>query len=144
MHLHQIVPAPSKRDHQATEVNREKLQTWLLDYYSSSTFNICSHQPLPMMKTKPLLLMINPEASPIAHHTPVPVPIHWQDDVKAGLDQDVRLGVIEPVEVGEPVTWCHQMVIWAKKDGTPRQTVDFQSLNANTTRETHHTRSSFH
>ena len=47
-----------------------------------------------MMKTKPLRLMINPDASPTAHHTPVPVPIHWQDDVKARLDQDVRLGVI--------------------------------------------------
>ena len=67
----------------ATEVNREKLKTWLLDYYSSSTFNICTHQLLPMMETKPLRLMINPDPSPIAHHTPVPVPIHWQDDVKA-------------------------------------------------------------
>ena len=78
-----------------------------------------------MMKTKPLRLIINPEASPIAHHTPLPVPIHWQDDLKAGLYQDVRLGVIEPVEVGEPVTWCHRMVICAKKDRTPRRTVAF-------------------
>ena len=36
------------------------------------------------------------------------------------------------------------MVICAKKDGTPRQTVDFQSLNTNAARETHHTRSPFH
>ena len=56
-------------------------------------------------------------------HSPIPIPLHWQDDVKAGLDRDVRLGVLEPVPIGEPVTWCHRMVICAKKNGTPRRTV---------------------
>ena len=27
--------------------NRQKLQDLLPDYYSSSTFNVCDHQPLP-------------------------------------------------------------------------------------------------
>ena len=40
-------------------------------------------------------LMVDPDATPTAHHTPVPVPLHWQDQVKAGLDQDVRLGVLD-------------------------------------------------
>ena len=92
----------------------------------------------------PMRLMVNPDAKPVAHHTPVPVPLHWQADVKAGLDHDVSLGVIEPVPVGEPVTWCHRMVICAKKNGTPRGTVDFQALNLHATRETHHTQSPFH
>jgi len=48
-------------------------------------------------------LMIDLKANPTAFHSPKPVPIHWQDDVKAGLDRDVRLGVLEPVPVGEPV-----------------------------------------
>ena len=56
----------------------------------------------------------------------------------------MRLGVIEPVPVGDPVTYCHRMVICAKKDGKPRRTVDTRSLNANATRETHHTQSPFH
>ena len=56
----------------------------------------------------------------------------------------MRLGVIEPVPVGDPVTYCYRMVICAKKDGKPRRTMDIQSLNANATRETHHTQSSFH
>ena len=49
-----------------------------------------------------------------------PVP---QREVKAGLDRDVPLEVLEPVPagepvlVGEPVTWCHRMVTCAKKDG---------------------------
>ena len=55
---------------------------------------------------------------------------------KAGLDQDVRLGVLEPVPIGEPVKWCHRMVVCAKMNGKPRRTVDFQALNAHATHET--------
>jgi len=36
------------------------------------------------------------------------------------------------------------MVVCAKKNGTPRRTVDFQALNAHAVRETHHTQSPFH
>ena len=85
-----------------------------------------------------------PYAEPVAHHTPVPVPLHWQADVKKGLDQDVKLGVLEPIPVGEAVTWCLRMVVRAKKNGQPRRTVDFQALNLHATRETHHTQSPFH
>ena len=137
-------PKPTELPFPATTANRNKLKQWLLDYYHASSFNTCTHQPLTMMDTKPLHLMIDPEAKPVAYHTPVPVPIHWQDDVKAGLDQDTRLGVIEPVPIGEPVTWCHRMVVCAKKTGKPRRTVDFQALNVHATRETHHTQSPFH
>ena len=139
-----IPPLPTSLPFPATEENRERLQQWLIDYYRSSSFNMCEHQPLTMMDSLPLRLMVNPEAEPVAHHTPLPVPLHWQDAVKAGIDQDVRLGVLEPVPVGEPVTWCHRMVVCAKKDGKPRRTVDFQALNRHATRETHHTQSPFH
>ncbi|CAC5355200.1 unnamed protein product [Mytilus coruscus] len=88
--------------------------------------------------------MIHPKATPVACHIQVPVPLHWQDDVKASLDQDDRLGVIEPVPVGETVTWCHRMVICPKRNGKSRRTVDFQALNAHTIRETHYTQSPFH
>ena len=132
------LPFPASPD------DRERLKKYLIDYYKSSTFNTCEHQPLPMMEGPPLRLMVDPNAKPIAVHTPIPVPIHWRDAVKAGLDQDVKLGVIEPVPIGEPVTWCHRMVVCAKKNGKPRRTVDFQPLNAHATRETHHTQSPFH
>lgn len=45
--------------------------------------------------------------------------------------------------MGTPVTWCQRMVIAAKKDGTPRRTVDFQPLNKVAHRDTHHTMSPF-
>ena len=137
-------PKPTELPFPATEDNRASLQQWLLDHYQSSTFNTCEHQPLPLMDSVPMRLMVDPDAEPVAHHTPVPVPLHWQDQVKAGLDQDVALGVIEPVPVGEPVTWCHRMVVCAKKNGKPRRTVDFQALNLHAARETHHTQSPFH
>lgn len=91
-----------------------------------------------------MLNALDPVAQPVAHHNPIPVPIYWRDEVKAGLDRDVRLGVIEPVPVGTPVTWCHRMVICPKKSGKPRRTVDLQPLNRHAVRETHHTQSPFH
>ena len=137
-------PPPPPLPFPATEENREKIERFLLDYYRSSTFNMCEHQPLPMMDVTPMKLMVDPDAEPVAHHSPIPVPLHWQEQVKAGIDRDVALGVLEPVPVGEPVTWCHRMVVCPKKDGTPRRTVDLQALNRYATRETHHTQSPFH
>ena len=127
-----------------TDENVDKLSKWILDYYKNSTFNVCEHQALPMMSGPPLRLMIDPTATPVAKHKPIPIPIHWQKEVYAGLEQDCRLGVIEPVPVGTPVTWCHRMVVCAKKSGKPRRTVNLQALNDHAIRETHHTESPFH
>ena len=137
-------PLPVALPYSPTEENLDKLQNWLLNHYKTSTFNICEHQPLPMMSGPPLRLMIDPEATPVARHKPIPIPIHWQQDVYDGLDRDCRLGVLEPVPVGTPVTWCHRMVVCAKKTGKPRRTVDLQALNHHALRETHHTQSPFH
>ena len=126
------------------EENRARLEEHLLQVYASSAFNTCEHQPLPIMSGKPLRLMIAPDATPTAHHKPIPVPLHWQEEVKAGLDRDVRLGVLEKVPVGTAVTWCHHMIICPKKNGSLRRTIDFQALNWHATRETHHTQSPFH
>ena len=137
-------PPPPALPYPATEDNREKLQQFLLNHYRASTFNVCEHQSLPLMEGPPMRLMIDSNATQTAHYSPIPVPLHWQDEVKAGLDRDVRLSVLEPVPNGEPVTWCHRMVICAKKNGKPRRTIDFQSLNTHATRETHHTQLPFH
>lgn len=83
----------------------------------SSIFKTCPHQQLPLMEGPPLSLSVDPTAKPVAVHTPIPVPLHWHKEVKAGLDQDVRLGVLEKVPVGDKVTWCHRMVVCAKKSG---------------------------
>lgn len=121
-------PLPKTLPFAATDNNRLKLRDFLLNYYKSSTFNTCEHQTLPLMRGPPMLLMVEPDAKPVAQHSPVSAPMHWQEEVKAGLDQNARLGVIEPVPIGEPVTWCHRMVICSKKNGKPHRRVYFQPL----------------
>ena len=128
----------------ATEENRQKLDILLLEYSGNSTFNTCEHQPLPLMEAPPMKLMIKSDAEPVAYHTSISVPIDWHDKVKADLERDNRLGVIEPVPIGEPVTWYHRMVVCAKKNGSPRRIVDFQPLNIHASRETHHTQLLYH
>ena len=132
-------PTPTELPYPATEAKRERLQEFLLDYYGSSTFNTCPHERLPLMEAPLMRLMVDHSAQPVAHHKAIPIPLHWCDDVKAGLDRDVQLGILEPVPIGEPVTWCHRIVVCAKKDRSPRRTVVLQALNLHATRETHHT-----
>ena len=76
-------------------------------------------------------------------HTPVPIPLHWEDKVYRDIQRDVALGMIEPVPVNTPVTWCHRMVVVPKHNGEPRRTVDMQALNRASVRQTPLTRSPF-
>ena len=68
----------------------------------------------------PLVIVTKPGTTPSAIHVPAPVPIHYQTEVKKGLDRDVALGVLEKVPVNTPVEWLHRMVIAPKKDGSLR------------------------
>ena len=96
------------------------------------------------MEAPPLRLLVDKDATPYACHKAIPVPLHWQEKVEADIDRDIQLGVIEQVPVGDPVIWCHRMVVTTKKNGEPRRTVDLQALNRHATRETHYTSSPFH
>ena len=64
-------------------------------YYCLITFGTCEHQQLPLIGCPPLKFMAAPDAKPVAHLTPVHLPLHWRDAVKEDLDQDVRLTIIE-------------------------------------------------
>ena len=59
------------------------------------------------------------------------------------LDQDVHLGIIEPVPINTPTSWCSRMVNVPKSSGEPRRAVDFKALNDASVRQTHHTKSPF-
>ena len=129
----------------ATQKNQLKLKEWIMELYAASSFNQCEHQPLPLMRdSPPIKLHVDPKAKPVAIHKPRPVPIHWRDQVKAGLDRDVRIGVLELVPIGEPTEWCSPMVICPKANGEPRRTVDLSALNDVSVRQTHTTESPFH
>ena len=136
-------PIPNKLPLPATPEHRQDLEKWIKLYFASSAFNTCPHQKLQTMTGDPLNVSFIPNHSSVAIHKPIPVPHHWKGAVKAQLDADVALQIIEPVPAGTPTTWCSRMVTVPKKDGTPRRTVDLQNLNAATRRETHHTPSPF-
>jgi hypothetical protein len=131
-----VLPCP------ATPENLAIIKQYILDRYAPSAFNCCERQKLPMLQdTPPLRLFVDPDATPVAAHIPAPVPLHWQEAVKAGLDRDCRLGVLERVPPNTPVIWLSRMVLQAKANGEPRRTVDYQALNKHAPRQTHHTRS---
>ena len=134
---------PDKMPYPATEANREQIEQWIKNRYASSAFNTCEHQPLQEMSGAPVEIHFTPDAVPTAVHTPIPIPHHWKKQVKADLDRDVRLGIIEPVPPGTPTRWCSRMVVAPKKDGSPRRTVNLTSVNEATLRETHHTPTPF-
>ena len=94
-----------------------------------------------MEGSPPLTLHINPEVTPVAVTKASPVPIHWVDKVRADLERDIALGVIEQVPVNTPVKWCSRMHVVGKKDGSCRRTVDLRPLNSTTAAQTHLTQS---
>ena len=133
---------PSSMPFAPSEENVSRLEEWLLQHFSSTTFNT-SREPLPVMAGKPHHIHLSKGAVPYACHTPASVPKHWEREVKAQLEEDVRKGVLQPVPAGEATEWCARMVVVAKKSGQPRRTVDYQRLNACCLRETHHTPAPF-
>ena len=103
--LRAIAPdTPEKIPFEPTEQNVPRLESWLKEYYSSSAFNCCECQPLPKMHGEPLKIFMKDGVKPIASHSPIPIPLHWQAKVKAGLDRDEAIGVIEKVPPGTPPT----------------------------------------
>ena len=89
------------------------------------------------MQGEPLEIVMKKSARPVASHIPTPVPIHWQEEVKSGLERDVEIGVLEKVPVNTPTEWLHRMVLAPKHDGSPRRTIDLQPLNDESFRQTH-------
>ena len=69
------------------------------------------------------------DAKPSAVFTAATVPNHWKDEIKAQLDEDVLLAMLENVPAGEPILWHARMHVVPKPDGTPLRTVDLRSLN---------------
>ena len=134
--------APPSLPCDPTKENLPQLKQYILDRYAASGFNTCEQQPLPLMTdSPPLRLFVDETAMPVAIHSPAAIPIHWAEQVKAGLYRDVRLGVIERVPLNTPVRWCSRMLITAKHDGSPCCVVDYQPVNEHCQRQTHHTQS---
>jgi hypothetical protein len=49
------------------------------------------------MEGPPVSFHVSDDSKPVKVTTPAPVALHWQERVKAELDRDVGLGVLERV-----------------------------------------------
>ena len=139
-----VPPRPKALPFPAIPENNGRMKQWLLDYFGSSTFNICPHRPLQEMDGPPIEIHMDESAEPYVCKTPALISLHWQERVENDIKRDEALGILERVPYGEPVTWCHRMVVTRKHDGTPRRTVDLSPLNKFCKREIHGTDSPFH
>ena len=129
---------PTELPFPATDANGPRLKEWLLNYYSSSTFNTCPHQKLPCMAGPPLKLAIKPDATPTCHVKPYGVPLHWRKEIEDGLARDINMGIIERLPANTPAIWCHRMVVTTKPGSPkPRRTVDMSALKEASYRLTH-------
>ena len=100
--------------------------------------------PLPCMTGRSVEIHLEDGGIPRAVHTAAAEVIHWPEQVLSDLNRDEALGVIERILYGEPVYWCHCMVVTRKHNGTSRRTVDLSHQNKHCRRETFPTESPFH
>ena len=128
---------PSQLPYPASPANIPKLEAYIREQFATTAFN--NSPPFPSLSDPPAHIHLQPNAIPYARHTPIPVP----HQVKESLDKDIQRGIIAPVPIGNPVTWCSPMIVVSKEDGSPRRTIDFQRFNAQCQRETHHTSTPF-
>ena len=124
----------------ATDSNRKALEDYLKEYFKSSAFNTCKRQSWPITAGQPMRMHTTPDAVPVYHRKPTKVPLHFREEVRAGLEADVKKGILRRVPQGEPDNWCARMVIQPKKNGRARRTVDLSGLSRASTHESHHTR----
>ena len=116
--------APDPLTHQDVpgfdSMSNESLRRLIIKLYMKSGFNNCRIQPLKMMNSdKPLQLFVDPTVKPVAIHKAAIIPIHLKARVKADLDRDVRLCILEKVDINSPVKWLSRMLVTMKKDGSP-------------------------
>ena len=125
----------------ATKSNRKELEKYIKNHFKTSAFNTCKRQHWPAVAGPPMKIHTRDNAVPVYHRKPTRVPLHFRDEVKAGLESDVKKGILRRVPPGRADTWCSRMVIQPKKNGKARRTVDLSGLSKAGTHESHHTRS---
>ena len=131
-----VSPPPRSLPFRCIPENDDRMKTWLLERYASSTFKTCSHCPLHCMAGTPIEIHVSPSVKPRVFHTPASISLDWQQRVHADLLRDEAPGIIKKISHRKPTQWCHHIVITRKHDGTPRRIVDLSPLNKFCRRET--------
>ena len=137
----QLPTRPQKLPFLPTEQNIPRLKEWLLQHFTNTSFR--KNREFPPMSGSTAHIHLKEGAVPKARHNPITVPFHFKEPVRQALWEDVKRGIITPVPISMPTDWCSTMVITAKKNDKPRRTIDYQHLNSQCKRETHHMGSPF-
>ena len=133
----EVLPMP------ATESIMEALEEFIKEHYKSSAFNKYKRQQWPITSGAPLKIHTPADAVCTYCRKAKKVPLYFRNGVRAGLEADVKKGVLKRVPMGEPDTWCSCMVIQPKKLGRARRTVDMSGQYPFRTRPTSGTRLAF-
>ena len=105
----------------STEEKVLKIKQGTVNHYVTSTYNTCMRQPKPLVESLPLLrLLVDPTVVPKAVFKSMQILGHLRAKVVVGLEEDIRLSVIERVPENTPSTWCSGMSVVVKKNGSPR------------------------
>ena len=90
-------------------LSNEVLRKLIVSRYMKSGFNNCKIQPLKMMFTnQPLELFRDLNIKPVATQKAPVIHIHLKAAVKADFDKDVRLGILEKVDIHSLVNGCRE------------------------------------
>jgi hypothetical protein len=136
-----FVEPPEQLPVPAMASNRKVMEEFIENNFKAGAFNTCKRQHWPITAGPPMKIHTPPDAPRTYCRRQTKVPLHFGEEVKAGLEADVKKGVLEGVPVGEADSWCSRMVIQPKKNGRARRTVDLSGLSKAGRQESHHTRS---
>ena len=109
-----FVEPPEEMPMPATTSNRIGLEDYIKEHFKAGAFNTCKRQYWPITAGPPMKIHTSSDAQRVYCRRPTKVPLHFREEVKAGLEADVKKGVLERVPVGEADTWCSRMVIQPK------------------------------
>ena len=106
---------PKRIPFEPTEENIPKLKKFLLESFSSTTFN--REGIFPTLDVPPMEIHLRKDAVPRAHNTPNTIPLHAQKVTKQTLDSMCKRDIIEKISVDLLLLWRSKMVSQLKKDG---------------------------
>ena len=99
-----FVDPPKEMHMAAKDSNGKALEEFIRKQYKTSAFNTCKRQHWPVTAGPPMRIHTPEGAGPMYCKKPTRVPLHFMKEVRAGLEAEVKKGVLERVPVGEADT----------------------------------------